>query len=186
MAIWPALELGPKEGLALINGTQMMLGTGMVALERVMRLADWADALGAWSLEAWNGLKAAMHPSIHRIRNQAGAMITAHNVASWLEGSERAAQPRTYVQDPYSFRCMPQVHGASRDVVEGVRAVFESEMNAVTDNPLVFPDEDLIVSGGNFHGQPLALALRTLFDLLLDLVFEFVSASTLRRLVMLD
>ena len=76
-----------------------------------------------------------------------------------VQRGERAAQPRTYVQDPYSFRCMPQVHGASRDVVEGVRAVFEAEMNAVTDNPLVFPDEDLIVSGGNFHGQPLALAM---------------------------
>ena len=179
---WPALELGPKEGLALINGTQMMLGTGMVALEGVTRLADWADALGAWSLEAWNGLMAAMHPSIHRIRNQAGAMIAAHNVASWLEGSERAAQPRTYVQDPYSFRCMPQVHGASRDVVEGVRAVFEAEMNAVTDNPLVFPDEDLIVSGGNFHGQPLALAM----DRLALAIHEWASISERRVFKMLS
>ena len=179
---WTALELGPKEGLALINGTQMMLGTGMVALERVTRLADWADALGAWSLEAWNGLKAAMHPSIHRIRNQAGAMIAAHNVASWLEGSERVEQPRTYVQDPYSFRCMPQVHGASRDVVEGVRAVFEAEMNAVTDNPLVFPDEDLIVSGGNFHGQPLALAL----DRLALAIHEWASISERRVFKMLS
>ena len=179
---WPVLELGPKEGLALINGTQMMLGTGMVALGRVTRLADWADALGAWSLEAWNGLKAAMHPSIHRIRNQAGAMIAAHNVASWLEGSERAAQPRTYVQDPYSFRCMPQVHGASRDVVEGVRAVFEAEMNAVTDNPLVFPDEDLIVSGGNFHGQPLALAM----DRLALAIHEWASISERRVFKMLS
>ena len=179
---WPTLELGPKEGLALINGTQMMLGTGMVALERVTRLAEWADALGAWSLEAWNGLKAAMHPSIHRIRNQAGAMIAAHNVSSWLENSERAEQPRTYVQDPYSFRCMPQVHGASRDVVEGVRAVFEAEMNAVTDNPLVFPDEDLIVSGGNFHGQPLALAM----DRLALAIHEWASISERRVFKMLS
>ena len=134
---WPVLKLGPKEGLALINGTQMMLGTAMVALERVTRLADWADALGAWSLEAWNGLKAAMHPSIHRIRNQAGAMIAAHNVASWLEGSERAAQPRTYVQDPYSFRCMPRARCLAGCRRRGP-AVFEAEMNAVTDNPLVF------------------------------------------------
>ena len=179
---WPILELGPKEGLALINGTQMMLGTGMVALERVTHLAEWADALGAWSLEAWNGLKAAMHPSIHRIRNQAGAMIAAHNVSSWLENSERVDQPRTYVQDPYSFRCMPQVHGASRDVVEGVRAVFEAEMNAVTDNPLVFPDEDLIVSGGNFHGQPLALAM----DRLALAIHEWASISERRVFKMLS
>ena len=179
---WPILELGPKEGLALINGTQMMLGTGMVALERVTRLANWADALGAWSLEAWNGLKAAMHPSIHRIRNHAGAMISAHNVSSWLEGSERVEQPRTYVQDPYSFRCMPQVHGASRDVVEGVRDVFEAEMNAVTDNPLVFPDEDLIVSGGNFHGQPLALAM----DRLALAIHEWASISERRVFKMLS
>ncbi len=179
---WPILELGPKEGLALINGTQMMLGTGMVALERVTRLAEWADALGAWSLEAWNGLKAAMHPSIHRIRNQAGAMVSAHNVSSWLEGSERVEQPRTYVQDPYSFRCMPQVHGASRDVVEGVRAVFEAEMNAVTDNPLVFPDEDLILSGGNFHGQPLALAM----DRLALAIHEWASISERRVFKMLS
>ena len=179
---WPILELGPKEGLALINGTQMMLGAGMVALERVTRLAEWADALGAWSLEGWNGLKAAMHPSIHRIRNQAGAMISAHNVSSWLEGSERVEQPRNYVQDPYSFRCMPQVHGASRDVVEGVRAVFEAEMNAVTDNPLVFPDEDLIVSGGNFHGQPLALAM----DRLALAIHEWASISERRVFKMLS
>ncbi|MDA0728786.1 MAG: histidine ammonia-lyase [Bacteroidetes bacterium] len=179
---WKPLALGPKEGLALINGTQMMLGMGMVALERVTRLAEWADAVGAWSLEAWNGLKAAMHPSIHRIRNQAGAMISAHNVASWLEGSQRMDLPRAYVQDPYSFRCLPQVHGASRDVLEGVRAVLEAEVNAVTDNPLVFPDEDLIVSGGNFHGQPLALAM----DRLALAVHEWGSISERRTFKLLS
>lgn len=179
---WPVLELGPKEGLALINGTQMMLGMGMVALERIVCFADWADAIGSWSLEAWNGLLDAMHPSIHRVRNQAGAKLVANSVASWLAGSERTAQPRSYVQDPYSFRCIPQVHGASRDVVEGVGAVFESEMNAVTDNPLVFPAEDMIVSGGNFHGQPLALAM----DRLGLAIHEWASISERRIFKMLS
>ena len=179
---WAPLELGPKEGLALINGTQMMLGMGMVALQRIERLASWADAVGAWSLEAWNGLDAAMHSSIHTVRNHAGAILSAHNIRAWIAGSARMAEPRSYVQDPYSFRCMPQVHGASRDVVEGVRVVFEAEMNAVTDNPLVFPEEDLIVSGGNFHGQPLALAM----DRLALAVHEWASMSERRTFKMLS
>lgn len=179
---WTPLVLGPKEGLALINGTQMMLGTGLEAMARIERLADWADGIGAWSLEAWNGLSDAMYPSIHRVRNQKGAIRTAENVLHWLEGSVRMEQPRPYVQDPYSFRCMPQVHGASRDVVAGVKEVLELEMNAVTDNPLVFPDEDRIVSGGNFHGQPLALAM----DRLTLAVHEWGSISERRTFKLLS
>lgn len=159
---WQPLTLGAKEGLALINGTQLMLSYGLMGLRRAERLADWADALAAWSLEAWHGRAEPFAEHIHRIRNAAGALRVAGHVRSWLEGSAQQQEPRTQVQDPYSFRCVPQVHGASRDTMTHLRSVFEAELNAVTDNPLVFPEEDLILSGGNFHGQPLALALEAL------------------------
>ena len=156
---WQSLELGPKEGLALINGTQLMLGYGVMAIRRIENLMNWADAIGAMSLESWSGLASPFDDDIHRIRNQEGARETAASVRGWLIGSERMSLPRDYVQDPYSFRCIPQVHGASRDALKGAIELFENEVNAVTDNPLVFPDSDKVVSGGNFHGQPLALAL---------------------------
>lgn len=159
---WAPLELGAKEGLALINGTQLMLSYGLLALRRAERLADWADALAAWSLEAWHGRSEPFDERIHRIRNASGAMIVASKVRNWIAGSAQQAEPRTQVQDPYSFRCVPQVHGASRDSMAHVRTVLEAELNAVTDNPLIFPDDDLILSGGNFHGQPLALVLESL------------------------
>ena len=153
------LELGPKEGLALINGTQFMLGYGVIAIRRIERLMNWADAIGAMSLESWSGLASPFDDDVHRIRNQEGAREVAASIRGWLEGSERMKTPRDYVQDPYSFRCIPQVHGASRDILNAAIELFENEVNAVTDNPLVFPDFDKVVSGGNFHGQPLALAL---------------------------
>ena len=153
------LELGPKEGLALINGTQLMLGYGVMAIRRIERLMNWADAIGAMSLESWSGLASPFDDDVHRIRNQEGAREVAFSIRRWLEGSERMKTPRDYVQDPYSFRCIPQVHGASRDVLKAAVELFENEVNAVTDNPLVFPDSDKVISGGNFHGQPLALAL---------------------------
>jgi histidine ammonia-lyase len=156
---WEQLNLGPKEGLALINGTQLMLGYGVMALDRIKSIMSWANAIGAMSLESWNGLASPFDDDIHRIRNQEGAREVAKSVRNWLKGSERMEVPRDYVQDPYSFRCIPQVHGASRDVVLSAVELFENEVNAVTDNPLVFPDSDKVVSGGNFHGQPLALAL---------------------------
>lgn len=159
---WKALELGAKEGLALINGTQLMLGYGVMALERLERIADWADALCAWSLEAWHGRVEPFDPSIHRVRNQANAELVARNVTDWLKGSEWQSVLRTQVQDPYSFRCTPQVHGASRNSLAAARAVLENEVNAVTDNPLIFPEEDKVLSGGNFHGQPLALQLEAM------------------------
>ncbi len=153
------LNLGPKEGLALINGTQLMLGYGVMAIKRIQNLMSWADAIGSLSLESWSGLASPFDDDVHRIRNQEGAREVAASVRNWLKGSERMKTPRAYVQDPYSFRCIPQVHGASRDVLKSAIDLFENEVNAVTDNPLVFPDSDKVVSGGNFHGQPLALAL---------------------------
>lgn len=159
---WKPLQLGAKEGLALINGTQLMLGYGVMALERLERIADWADALCAWSLEAWHGRMEPFDTDIHTIRNQAHAALVAQNVTDWVRGSEWQTEPRSQVQDPYSFRCTPQVHGASRNSLAFAREVFENEINAVTDNPLIFPDADKVLSGGNFHGQPLALQLEAL------------------------
>ena len=159
---WKPLQLGAKEGLALINGTQLMLGYGVMALERLERIADWADALCAWSLEAWHGRMEPFDPDIHHLRNQAHAALVAQNVKDWLTASDWQAEPRSQVQDPYSFRCSPQVHGASRNSLAFAREVFENEINAVTDNPLIFPDADKVLSGGNFHGQPLALQLEAL------------------------
>jgi histidine ammonia-lyase len=173
---WSKLELGPKEGLALINGTQLMLGYGAVSIKRIKNLMSWADALGAWSLEAWSGLESPFDHDVHRIRNQKGAQDVAAAIRDWLDGSQRIKSPREHVQDPYSFRCMPQVHGASRDVLLGAVDLFENEVNAVTDNPLVFPDDDKVVSGGNFHGQPLAMAL----DRLALAVHEWASISERR------
>ena len=159
---WNPLELGAKEGLALINGTQLMLAFGVMALERLERIADWADAVCAWSLEAWHGRMEPFDPAIHQVRNQSNAELVARNVTDWLKGSAWQDVPRTQVQDPYSFRCTPQVHGASRNSLATARTVLENEVNAVTDNPLIFPEQDKVLSGGNFHGQPLALQLEAL------------------------
>ena len=159
---WNPLELGAKEGLALINGTQLMLAYGVMALERLERIADWADAVCAWSLEAWHGRMEPFDPAIHQVRNQSNAELVARNVTDWLKGSAWQDVPRTQVQDPYSFRCTPQVHGASRNSLATARTVLENEVNAVTDNPLIFPEQDKVLSGGNFHGQPLALQLEAL------------------------
>ena len=173
---WDKLQLDPKEGLALINGTQLMLGYGVISMLRIERLLEWADAIGAWSLEAWSGLPSPFDHDVHRIRHQEGAIAVAESVRKWLDGSEKMSTPKDHVQDPYSFRCIPQVHGASRDVVSAARILFENEVNAVTDNPLVFPDEDKVVSGGNFHGQPLALTL----DHLTLAIHELASISERR------
>lgn len=153
------VQLGPKEGLALINGTQFMQAYGVYCLMKAKNIMDWADKIAAMSLDAYDGRKEAFLEHSHRIRPHKGQLHTAENILSILAGSEILAQRKTHVQDPYSFRCVPQVHGASKDVVEHVKAVFETEINSVTDNPNVFPDDDLILSAGNFHGQPLALQL---------------------------
>lgn len=156
---WDELELKSKEGLALLNGTQFMSAYGVYCLIKLGRLAELADLIGAMSLDAFDGRLSPFHPAVHRVRNHAGQREVAANILKILEGSEIAAQSKKHVQDPYSFRCIPQVHGASRDVFSVATATFETEINSVTDNPTIFPEEDLIISAGNFHGQPLALAL---------------------------
>ncbi|MFW5725525.1 MAG: HAL/PAL/TAL family ammonia-lyase, partial [Bacteroidota bacterium] len=148
-----------KEGLALLNGTQFMGAYGVYILLRAFELEKWSDLIGALSLDAFDGRIEPFLEPVHRIRHHKGQLETAARIRSILEGSELISRPKVHVQDPYSFRCMPQVHGASKDAIRYVAGVFENEINAVTDNPTIFPEEDLIISAGNFHGQPLALAL---------------------------
>jgi len=154
-----SLSLGPKEGLALINGTQFMQAYGLQCLFKAKDILDRADVHAAMCLDAYDGRKEAFWAFSHQIRPHKGQLATAKAVLSHLEGSAILSQDKIHVQDPYSFRCVPQVHGASKDAYDHVAAVFETEINSVTDNPNVFPDEDLILSAGNFHGQPLALQL---------------------------
>ncbi|GAA4349674.1 histidine ammonia-lyase [Hymenobacter saemangeumensis] len=156
---WSPLELQAKEGLALLNGTQFMLAYAVEGVLRAQRLLVAADVIGAISLEAFGGRIDPFAEQLHRIRPHAGQVEVARHLRELLAGSELQTQPRMAVQDPYSFRCQPQVHGASRDALAYIAGVVETECNSVTDNPNIFPDDDLIVSGGNFHGQPLALAL---------------------------
>lgn len=155
---WQALQLQAKEGLALINGTQFMLAYGLDLAFRSRRLLNWANLIAALSMEAFNASMEPLFEGIHRLRKQAGQQKVAEEIRKYRTDSELASSPKKDVQDPYSFRCVPQVHGASADALDYVDQIMENEVNAVTDNPLIFPDEDLIVSGGNFHGQPLALA----------------------------
>jgi histidine ammonia-lyase len=158
--------LAPKEGLALVNGTQAMTAVGVHALARAERLALLADLAGATTLEGLLGSHRPFHPEIQAARGQVGQSSSAARLRVLLAGSELNAShqgPDCHkVQDPYSLRCMPQVHGAARDGIAFCRAVLAREVNAATDNPLVFPETGEIVSGGNFHGQPVALALDVL------------------------
>ncbi len=154
---WKAISLQSKEGLALLNGTQFMSAYGVHNLLSAQRLSRIADVIGAVSLEAFDGRIEPFFDQVHQIRNHAGQINTATNFRLLTEGSELITRHKEHVQDPYSFRCIPQVHGASKDAINYVASVLLNEINAVTDNPTVFPDEDLVVSAGNFHGQPLAL-----------------------------
>ncbi|MGC9352682.1 MAG: histidine ammonia-lyase [Mariniphaga sp.] len=156
---WEPVILQAKEGLALLNGTQFMAAHGVYSLLKTFRIADQADMIGALSLDAFDGLIEPFMENIQRIRPHKGQAQTAEHFRKILKGSEMQAKPKKHIQDPYSFRCIPQVHGAVRDAVNYVADVLEIEINSVTDNPTVFPDDDLIISGGNFHGEPLALAL---------------------------
>lgn len=156
---WQPIQLKSKEGLALINGTQFMSAYGMYCLKKSEQLLKMADLICALSFDAFDCISEPLHEAIHNIRPHKGQGATAATLKKYLEGSEIGAQKKQQVQDPYSFRCTPQVHGATKDVFENVLNVFLTEINSVTDNPNIFPDEDLIVSGGNFHGQPLALHL---------------------------
>lgn len=153
------LRLASKEGLALLNGTQYMSAYGTWTLLQARHLMGWAITIAALSFEAWEGRVDAFHPAIHQVRRHEGQKEVATLLRALLTDSPIRQNPNTQVQDPYSFRCTPQVLGASLTSLRQVASIFTEEINAVTDNPLIFPEEDLIVSGGNFHGQPLALAL---------------------------
>lgn len=156
---WEPIRLQAKEGLALLNGTQFMSAHAVYTLLKAFRLMDYSDIIGAISLDSFDGLIEPFIAQVQEIRPHAGQIRTAANFRKLLEGSELICRPKAHVQDPYSFRCIPQVHGAVKDVVNYVAGVIETEINSVTDNPTVFVDEDMIVSGGNFHGEPLALSL---------------------------
>ena len=172
------VRLGAKEGLSLINGTQFMAAMGALALVRAWRLARVADLACALSLEALQGSRTSFHPAIHAARPLRGQVDSAANVRLLLEGSAILESHRwcDRVQDAYSLRCAPQVHGASRDLLAHVEATVAVEVNAATDNPLVLVDEGIVVSNGNFHGQPLAFGL----DLLAMAVSELASISERR------
>jgi histidine ammonia-lyase len=156
---WKPIELKSKEGLALINGTQFMTAYGMYNLIQCDRLMKWANMIAAISYDAFDCTLEPLHENIHAIRAHNGQVTTAATMRRLLKGSEMAERKKAQVQDPYSFRCIPQVHGATKDSFDYILSVFVKEINSVTDNPNIFPDDDLIVSGGNFHGQPLAITL---------------------------
>ncbi len=156
---WQPIVLQSKEGLALLNGTQFMSAYGVWSLLKAQRLSEWADRIGAMSLDAFDGRIEPFCDEVHLIRGHKGQLETARAFRRLLEGSELIAREKQHVQDPYSFRCIPQVHGASKDTIAYVASVLETEINSATDNPTVFPDEDMVVSAGNFHGQPIALAM---------------------------
>ena len=158
------IELGPKEGVALINGTQVMTAIGCLALHDAEVLATTADIVGALSAEALRATDTAWDEALHAARPHPGQATVAANLRALMTGSPNVRSHKTgdpRVQDPYSIRCMPQVHGATRDALAYVRRTLEIEVNAVTDNPLVFVEDRRVVSGGNFHGQPVAIALDT-------------------------
>lgn len=156
---WSKIMLQSKEGLALLNGTQFMSAYGSYVLIQAHKYSYLADLIGAVSLEAFDGRIEPFNELIHYARPHKGQIDTAKRISTFLEESQIIAQPKQHVQDPYSFRCIPQVHGATKDTINYVSNVFKTEINSVTDNPNIFVADDLILSGGNFHGQPLALAL---------------------------
>lgn len=177
-----AIKLRSKEGLALLNGTQFMSAYGCYCLIKAEQLNKAADLITSVSLDAFDGRMDPFKDNLHTIRPHAGQLETARAIRGYLEGSEIGKQEKKQVQDPYSFRCSPQVHGATKDTVNYVNSVFETEINSVTDNPTIFPDDDEILSGGNFHGQPLALAL----DFLCISMAELASISERRTYLLIS
>lgn len=173
---WQPIELKSKEGLALINGTQFMSAYGLHNLIQCDRLIKWTNIIAAISFDAFDCTTEPLHENIHAIRSHKGQVDTAAAMRELLNGSEISAQKKPQVQDSYSFRCIPQVHGATKDTFDYVQSVFIKEINSVTDNPNIFPEDDLIMSGGNFHGQPLALTL----DFLAIAMSELASISERR------
>jgi len=156
------VELQAKEGLALLNGTQFMSAYGVWNLIQGFHLCSWANLIAALSLDAFDGRIEPFNPMIQEIRPHPGQIETAREIKNYLNDSELINRKKNQVQDPYSFRCIPQVHGATRDALDFAASVFSREINAVTDNPTIFPEQDMVISAGNFHGQPLAIA----FDLM--------------------
>ncbi len=173
---WEPIKLQSKEGLALLNGTQFMSAWGVYSVVMAQRLARTADTMAALSLEAFDGRIEPFDPAVHRLRPHKGQVDTAARIVEILAGSEISTRQKEHVQDPYSFRCVPQVHGASKDAINYVASVIEIEVNSVTDNPNVIVDEDKIISAGNFHGQPLAIS----YDFLAIAVAELGSISCQR------
>ena len=156
---WKPIQLASKEGLALLNGTQNMSSFAVWALLQSHRLSDWADKIAAMSLDAYCGLVEPFTDAVHQVRPHKGQSETAARMRELLAGREIVEKPKSYVQDPYSFRCVPQVHGSVKDTMAYVESVIDTEINSATDNPTVCPDEDLIISAGNFHGEPIALPM---------------------------
>ncbi len=156
---WQPITLLSKEGLALLNGTQFMSAYGVHLLLKSYKLSYLADLIGSISLDAFDGRIEPFNELVHLVRPHNGQLKTAKRIREFMEGSALISQQKQHVQDPYSFRCIPQVHGATKDTLEFVHKTIKTEINSVTDNPNIFVGENEIISGGNFHGQPLALAL---------------------------
>lgn len=173
---WEPLQLKMKEGLALLNGTQFMSSYGAYAVFHAERISLLADLIGAIALDAYGGLIAPFDALVHQVRPHPGQITSARRIRAILADSKLANEEKLQTQDPYSFRCIPQVHGASIDAIDHVREMVERELNSVSDNPLVFPDEDKVISAGNFHGQPLALS----FDYLAIALAELANISERR------
>ncbi len=176
------IKLSSKEGLALLNGTQFMAAYGVYNIIKSIQINKNADFISAISLEAFDGRIDPFKSSLHHIRPHNGQIQTAEAIQEHLKGSEIIKKEKTQVQDPYSFRCIPQVHGATKDTLNYVLSVFETEINSVTDNPTLFPEDNEILSGGNFHGQPLALAL----DFLCIAMSELGSISERRTYLLIS
>src|SRR5690554_5134300 len=152
------LSLHDALPISLLNGTQFMSAHGVYAIMKAQRLSVRADLIAAMSLDAYDGHIEPFEEKLHLIRPHIGQLETSQNICSFLEGSEIITREKQHLQDPYSFRCIPQVHGATKDAIDYAKSVVHTEINSVTDNPTIFPDDDKIISGGNFHGQPLAIA----------------------------
>ena len=159
---WEPIKLQSKEGLALLNGTQFMSAHAVWSILKSMRLSRWADLIGAMSLDAFDGRIEPFLPLTHQLRPHTGQISTGKRFMSILAGSQLISRAKEHVQDPYSFRCIPQVHGAVKDNIMYVKSVIENEINSATDNPNIFPDEDMIISAGNFHGEPIAIPMDAL------------------------
>ena len=179
---WEAITLQSKEGLALLNGTQFMSSYAVWSVIKAQKLSLQADQILSLSIDAFDGRIEPFYESLHLARPHKGQLQTAANVRKFLEGSEIIKQHKAHVQDPYSFRCAPQVHGAAKDTIAYVASVIETEINSTTDNPIVLPDENMVISGGHFHGEPLAMVL----DFLAIAVAELGSISERRTYQLID